>query len=120
MIALPIRSMRGAFFWLLIALPKQGGHMSLITLDDALAHYLTTITPRKKGRAQEARRIRAWRLSSLADRELNSLRGVDFARYRDSRLAHGMSNNTVRLELAIISHVFTVAIKDWGRDTAVP
>jgi integrase len=45
------------------------------------------------------------------------------AQFRDSRLAgdldeHGKlkprSNNTVRLELALLSHLFTVAIKEWG------
>lgn len=42
------------------------------------------------------------------------------ANYRDSRLAsitnRGMptSNNTVRLELALLSHLYTVAIQEWG------
>lgn len=42
------------------------------------------------------------------------------ANYRDSRLASitnsGMptSNNTVRLELALLSHLYTVAIQEWG------
>ena len=35
------------------------------------------------------------------------------AQYRDQRLESGMSNNTVRLELALLSHLFTIAIKEW-------
>ena len=35
------------------------------------------------------------------------------ARYRDDQLASGKSNNTVRLELALLSHLFTVAIQEW-------
>ncbi len=34
--------------------------------------------------------------------------------YRDKRLAEGLSNNSVRLELALLSHLFTIAIKEWG------
>ena len=42
------------------------------------------------------------------------------AGYRDNRLEHpstqsgNISNNTVRLELALFSHLFTVAIQEWG------
>ncbi|MET0073992.1 MAG: site-specific integrase [Candidatus Thiodiazotropha lotti] len=35
------------------------------------------------------------------------------ARYRDDQLALGKSNNTVRLELSLLSHLFTVAIQEW-------
>lgn len=35
------------------------------------------------------------------------------ANYRDERLQAGKSNDTVRLELALLSHLFTVAIKEW-------
>lgn len=38
----------------------------------------------------------------------------DLARYRDSRLEMGVGGNTVRLELALISHLYEVARKDWG------
>jgi integrase len=34
-------------------------------------------------------------------------------RYRDDRLAQGKANNTVRLELALLWHLFSVAIKEW-------
>ena len=35
------------------------------------------------------------------------------ASYRDERLQANKSNDTVRLELALLSHLFTVAIKEW-------
>ena len=35
------------------------------------------------------------------------------AEYRDERLAAGKSADTVRLELALLSHLFTIAIKEW-------
>jgi len=33
--------------------------------------------------------------------------------YRDKRLKEGKSNNTVRLELALLGHLYTTAIKEW-------
>ncbi len=38
------------------------------------------------------------------------------APYRDEQLASGKSNNTIRLELALLSHLFTVAIQEWRLD----
>lgn len=35
------------------------------------------------------------------------------AKYRDQRLAQEMSANIVRLDLALLSHLFTIAIKEW-------
>ncbi|MEE4109363.1 MAG: site-specific integrase [Halieaceae bacterium] len=35
------------------------------------------------------------------------------ANYRDERLQADKSNDTVRLELALLSHLFTIAIKEW-------
>ena len=35
------------------------------------------------------------------------------AGYRDARLAQGKSNNTVRLELTLLGHLYTVAINEW-------
>lgn len=36
------------------------------------------------------------------------------ASYRDHRIGAGKSNNTVRIELALLSNLFTVAIQEWG------
>jgi len=86
------------------------------TLGDALRRYSSTISPQKKGAKQEAVRIAAWLREPLAKRRLASLKGKDFAVYRDTRLAQGLATNTVRLELAIISHLFNIAKKEWGMD----
>jgi len=86
------------------------------TLGEALDRYLREITPEKKGAQQEQSRIEAWKRHHLAQRYLATLRGVDFAKYRDDRLEAGKSQSTVRLELAIISHLFTIARKEWGME----
>jgi len=50
---------------------------------------------------------------------LASLKGADFATYRDKRLAV-VASNTVRLELAIVSHLFTIAAQEWGLPLSNP
>jgi len=59
--------------------------------------------------AQDYQRIRHWLRQPLAHHFLANLRGADFAKYRDDRLAIGRAANTVRLELALVSHLFEIA-----------
>jgi hypothetical protein len=54
-----------------------------------------------------------WLEHPLAARTLASLRSRDFARYRDERLRQ-VGANSVGLELAVISHLFTIARKARG------
>ncbi|MHB1590769.1 MAG: tyrosine-type recombinase/integrase [Sulfuricella sp.] len=84
------------------------------TLYDALDRYEREVSKGKKGYGQEKYRIQSWQANALAMRSLASLRGADFAKYRDERLAAGAAAATVRLDLAIISHVFTIAAKEWN------
>jgi len=50
----------------------------------------------------------------LAKRFICTLRSSDFAAWRDLRLKQGRAGNTVKLELALISHLFFVARAEWG------
>lgn len=84
------------------------------TLHDALSRYLRDVTSRKKGARREGDRIRAWQSRPLARRTLAALRGADFAAYRDDLRAQGLAENTIRLDLALISHLFEVARREWG------
>ncbi|MHB8543312.1 MAG: site-specific integrase [Leptospirales bacterium] len=83
------------------------------TLSEALDRYKREVTPSKKGAVQESMRIRIWKRTPLAKRFLSSIQGKDIAEYRDQRLKE-VSPNTVRHELAVLSHVFTIAVKEWG------
>lgn len=83
------------------------------SLGEALSKYEEEITPSKRGAYQEKFRINAWKRDKLAKKSLASLRGVDFATWRDIRLKK-VSPATVRLELAVISNLFNVARKEWG------
>jgi integrase len=85
-------------------------------LREALERYRRDIVPEKRHPYQENRRIDRWVCHDLAYRTLSSLRGTDFARYRDERRLAGRAENTIRLELQIVSHLFEIARKEWGME----
>jgi len=82
------------------------------TLAAALTTY-TKISDAKKGAKQEAVRIKRWLLHPLSEKYLSAITSSDLATYRDERLKQNVATATVRLELAIISHLFTIAAKEW-------
>lgn len=85
------------------------------TLKEAFERYLREVTVTKKGAKREETRIKQWLQRDLAQRYLASIRGCDIASFRDARLKD-VSANTVRLELAVLSHLFTIARKEWGME----
>ena len=86
------------------------------TLHEALDRYYREVSTQKKHPAQELQRIKRWQANPLAKRFLATLRGHDFAKFRDDRRAAGRAENTVRLELQLISHLFGIARKEWGME----
>lgn len=87
------------------------------TLAEALDRYEREVTPRKKGTKQERLRLALWRRDPLAKRSLAKIRGADLAAWRDKRLDAGTSPTTVRNDLALLSHLFNTAIKEWGLES---
>jgi len=59
-------------------------------------------------------RIKRWQQYPLAQRYMATLRGTDFAAYRDARRQQGRAENTIRVELQLASHLFEMARKEWG------
>lgn len=96
---------------------RQQPEAERTTLHAALSRYADEVTPLKKSADSELCRVAAWQRNPLAQKFLGSLRGTDFAKYRDTRLAAGTAGNTIRLDLAVISHLFEVARKDWGMES---
>jgi hypothetical protein len=84
------------------------------TLATALGRYIAEVTPRKKGAKQEGVRIRRWLTHPLAACALSKIRGADMSKFRDEWRRAGKSENTIRLEIALVSHLFEVARKDWS------
>ncbi|ABR91632.1 site-specific recombinase, phage integrase family [Janthinobacterium sp. Marseille] len=105
-------------------LVKQGRGSAILlannlTITAALDRYAREVTPLKKGWKQELVRLRRWQSNPLAQLTMPQLRAAELAKYRDQRLSDGLGANTVRLELALISHVYEVAIKDWGLEVLI-
>lgn len=86
------------------------------TLAEAIERYKREIIPLKAHPKQECQRVDRWLQNPLAKRYLATLRGFDFAKYRDSRRAEGRAENTIRLELQAVSHIFVIARKEWGME----
>jgi integrase len=84
------------------------------TLNEALTRYGEEVTPEKKGREQESRRINAWRERPVAKLKLSQLTATHFVEFRKQRVADGRAGNTIRLDLSLISNLYKVAKIDWG------
>ncbi len=85
----------------------------ITTLGDLLDRYEREISREKRGGQIESIRIAQFRKDPLALRPVASIRGVDIAFWRDSRLK-AVSPATVGREMNIIGHVFETAHKEWG------
>lgn len=87
---------------------------SQLLLRKALDRYLQDVSSTKKPSTYAAEQHKAKALkAALGNYSLAALNPSLIAGYRDQRLATGKSTNTVRLELALLSHLFTIAIKEW-------
>ncbi len=85
-----------------------------MTVSEALERYLEEITPTKKLSTQSGERRKAKHLfKELGDLALAAVTPKVVASYRNKRLGEGKSNNTVRLELALLSHLYNVANREW-------
>jgi integrase len=84
------------------------------TLEELLQEYDRLVIPNRLHPYQERQRLNRWRKHPLAKRTLASLRGKDFSEYRDARRQAGRAENTIRLELQLVSRIFELARKEWG------
>ena len=103
------------------------GASECLNFGAALDRYLAEVTPTKKAATQRAERLKAKPLREFFGSYAMAAIGVDLvARYRDERLASASQRidkatgkatllrpATVRLQLALLGHIFTVAIKEW-------
>ena len=93
-----------------------------MTLRAAMTRYLAEVSPTKgKGAAAREKNTAKPVLETLGDYSLAAITQQLVADYRDqrgavksSRTGKPLSSNTLRLELALLSHLFTVAIQEWG------
>ncbi|WP_321849351.1 site-specific integrase [Burkholderia diffusa] len=86
------------------------------TLYEALKRYEEEISLSKKGAAQEASVLKICQAVDLAKRPLATIRSADIAKLRDEWLKD-YKPATVLRRLAVLSHVFNVARKEWGMES---
>jgi integrase len=85
-----------------------------LTLSVALERYLAEITPTKRATTAEREKRRAKTLKErLGKYSLTALTPDIIASYRDARAKEGQSASSVRLDLALLSHLYTTAIREW-------
>nr|WP_311527961.1 site-specific integrase [uncultured Ralstonia sp.] len=94
------------------------------SLGDLLVRYSREVSPHKKGGSLEQLRIQKLLDDPIAQVKISALSGVNMSRYRDRRLAgsskqKAVSGSTVNRELTLLSHVITVASREWGIHVAV-
>jgi integrase len=49
----------------------------------------------------------------MAKKMLSKIRGADIAKFRDDERARGLAENSIRLNIALLSHLFKVAATEW-------
>ncbi|MEN8802416.1 MAG: site-specific integrase [Thiogranum sp.] len=85
-----------------------------LLLRHALDRYLTEVSSTKRESTAYAEQHKAKALrAKLGAYSLAAITPDLVAKYRDERLEAGKSASTVRLELSLLSHLFTIAIKEW-------
>jgi integrase len=86
-----------------------------MTVHTALNRYLAEVTVTKKPTTQRSEATSARHLIAfLGKYSLAAVSSDLVASYRDRRIAEGKANNTVRIELALLSNLFTIGIQEWG------
>ncbi|MGL6071409.1 tyrosine-type recombinase/integrase [Craterilacuibacter sp.] len=97
---------------------ERGPYASLsrpvLSVHQALTRYAEEVSSKKKGARQEISRIKRLQAEPFSALDITELRGFDLARFRDCLLQAGLAANTVRLHLALLSHMYNVARKEWG------
>jgi integrase len=85
-----------------------------MSIKEAFERYEREVMPTKSEATQEREKSRLKLLKQeLGKYSLAALTSDIVSKYRDARLNSGKANNTVRLELALLGHLYSTAIKEW-------
>lgn len=86
------------------------------TLAECMDRYLAEVVPTKKGGRREVDCVNQWKARPIAHLYMSSVRGKDVAAAMRDMEAEGKGANTIRLHLALLSHLFKVARTEWGME----
>lgn len=85
-------------------------------LGKCLIRYQQEILPTKKNFQPDWYRINRLCQHTIANKNIKVIRSHDVANLRDELIKDNKSANTIRLYLAILSHLYTIARTEWGFD----
>jgi len=89
------------------------------TMRDALDRYEKEVSCKKRSHLNEVKRLAVFRESSFANIKISEIKPADIAAWRDERLMT-LKGSSVNRDLNILSHVFTIARREWGWITTSP
>ena len=84
-----------------------------LTLTAIITRYAREVASLKRGADQELQRLRVFAKHPIAQIDVSKITAAMIVSYRDKRL-ETVAGATVRRELALLRHVFEVAMKEWG------
>ena len=87
------------------------------TLAEALARYALEVSSKKKGGRRELYSVRWRKASKIATRAIAAVRGKDVADAIRDMERSSFGPNTIRLHLALLSHLFNTARTAWGMES---
>lgn len=87
------------------------------TLKEGLERFITEYIPQYKHADIREYAARALQRRKIATKFMAAIRGKDIAEYIRERENEGMSGNTIRLDLAMLSRLFNVARSSWGMES---
>lgn len=90
------------------------------TLSQMIKKYGEEVTPTKKSEKRELVRLKMLDSLKLASHSMAAIKAKDIANFRDARRKEGLAENTVRLDIALLSVIFETARKDWGIEVENP
>lgn len=96
---------------------RDQSEADVTTLREAFARYAEEVIPRKKSADQERRFLNQWLKRPIAKITLARIRSKDVTDAIKEMENESKSPNTIRLHLALLSHLFTVASTEWGMES---
>jgi integrase len=87
------------------------------TLTEALDRYIKEHVPRLSETNTSKYLAVALKRRAIASKALAAIRGKDIADFIREREAEGVAGATIRYDLALLSKLFNLAIRDWGMES---
>lgn len=96
---------------------RDSGEADRTTLAECLQRYIDEISSKKKSGKQEFYKANCILKHPVSNMYMSNIRSVDIADYRKSRESDDLAPSTIQKEMALLSHLFNVARKEWGMES---